>query len=106
KTTLFLGEARTFYCEKPVLAYTVFNRREILAGFDGLDEKNILTGLALRNIGYIMVNREELERLKGSGYSDVYSIVKSPKFNNIMDKYFKKIYSDNSCDIYELKGRI
>jgi hypothetical protein len=102
---LLLGEARTFYIEKSVLAYTVFNHREVLDGFDTMEESKIQDGLSFRNIRYVLINYTELERLKDAGYADVYGLVSSPKFKNIMDKYFKKTYSDARCSIYELKGR-
>lgn len=96
---LFLGEARTFYCEKTVIAHTVFNTREYLP----LEEKNFITYLKEKNVGYVFVNRVELQRLKDGGFGDVYEAVNSSVFKNIMDKNFESIYSDNNWGIFELK---
>ena len=102
---LLLGEARTFYLERQALAYTVFNKRSIFDGFDGMSGEKIMAGLKWRNIGYVLINWAELDRLKAAGYADVAALAASPKFKNIMDKYFKKIYSDGACDVFALKGR-
>lgn len=96
---LFMGEARTFYCEKPAVAHTVFNTREYLP----LEETKFIEYLKEKNLGYIFVNRAELERLKGGGFGDVYEAVNSPVFQKIMDKHFEKIYSDVSGDVYVKK---
>jgi hypothetical protein len=102
---LVLGEARTYYLERQALAYTVFNKRAVFEGFDEMDEDKVIDGLKWRNIRYILVNWAELDRLKSAGYEDVAALAASPKFKNIMDKYFKKIYSDGACEVYEMKGR-
>ena len=102
---LVLGDARTFYLERPAVAYTIFNSRDIFAGFDEMDDGRIMAGFKWRNIGYVLVNRVELDRLKTSGFGDVAAIAAGRKFKNIMDKYFKKIYSDGACDVFEMTGR-
>lgn len=96
---LFMGEARTFYCEKPVIAHTVFNTREYLPP----EEKKFIGYLKEKNAGYIFINRVELKRLKDGGFGDVYDAVNSDVFKKIMDKHFESIYSDNNWGIFELK---
>ncbi len=91
---LFMGEARSFWCEKAVIAPTVFasDRRFPVKPED--------------NIRWILVNRTETERLKDAGYRDVYKLIYSEDFRKYMDKYFEKIYSDENCDIYEIKSEV
>jgi 4-amino-4-deoxy-L-arabinose transferase-like glycosyltransferase len=102
---LVLGDARSSYIKRPVLAYTVFNARSIFEGFKEAGDDKILYGFKLRNIRYMFVNWTELYRLKDAGYGDVAALAGDAKFKNIMDKYFKKIYSDDNCDVYAFMGR-
>lgn len=102
---LLLGDARTFYIKRPVLAYTVFNSRGILDNLSETKGEGFIASLLSRKIRYILLNRNELYRLKESGFNDVDALVKSEAFNKVMDNYFKKIYSDANCDVYELLGR-
>ncbi|MCE5301059.1 MAG: hypothetical protein LLG37_09365 [Spirochaetia bacterium] len=103
KTALILGDARMFYYKLPVTAYTVFNHRAVLDDFDFAAQEQFIAGLKKRRVGYVVINNSEMEKLKDGGYKDVYAAVKSPKFNNIMDKYFKRIYSDRNCEVFEEK---
>ncbi len=98
-----LGEARTFYIERPVLAYTVFNHRSIFEGFEAMNDNEILDVFKKRNIKYILFNWDELKRLQTGGYEDVVGITNSPKFKDIMVKYFTKVYGDEACEVFSLK---
>ena len=102
---LMLGDARVFYIDRRVKAYTVFNTRKMLKGFFGLPDEKVAAGLVLTQADYLIVNRNEAERLKDSGFEDVYAVISSPKFKNVMDKNFNRIYSDLNCDVYSLARR-
>ncbi len=100
---LFLGEARSYYCERRVYTNTVFNRMPVLSDFNRENYDSAVNELKLKKIKYIMVNFEELERLKTGGFNDIYAMVYSQKFKNFIDNYFIKLYTDGKCDVYELK---
>jgi hypothetical protein len=104
RPVLLLGEARVFYFEMPVYSFTVFNKAEILEGFEPGKETYFIEKFAEMKAGYVMVNRAELLRLKDAGYAGVYRAYNSAEFKNIMDKFFKKLYIDTDCEIYEYKG--
>jgi len=100
---LFLGEARSYYCERRVYTNTVFDRMPVLSGLAQEDYGAAINELKEKNIKYVMVNYAELERLKTGGFEDVYALVYSQKFKNFMDNYFTKLYTDGNCDVFELK---
>jgi len=75
----------------------------VLGDFNRESDENALDELAGKKIKYIMVNIEELERLKTGGFKDIYDIVYSQKFKNFIDNYFIKLYTDGKCNVYELK---
>jgi hypothetical protein len=104
RPALLLGDARTYYFNMPITSYTVFNKPDILAGFQSDAGKSFMEKFRSSNAGYLVVNRTELNRLKGAGFAAVYSVYTGPEFKNIMDKFFKKLYIDNNCEIYEYKG--
>src|ERR1035437_3589980 len=104
RPVLLLGEARTFYFEMPVVSYTVFNNAGILEGFEPDHGLNFMKELSGLKAGFLMVNRTELNRLKDAGFGRVFAVYKTQSFKNIMDKFFKKLYIDNDCEIYEYKG--
>ena len=97
-----LGEARAYYINRRTIAYTVFNNRRIFENFESMTDDQAAASLYLHNIRYILINWNELARLKEAGYSDVAAVLKGGKFKNVMDKYFKKIYSDENCDVIML----
>lgn len=104
RTVLLLGEARVFYFKVPVVSYTVFNRAELLSGFEPGRGEYFMEKFRGLKAGYVMVNRAELLRLKDAGFGAVFKAYNGPEFKNIMDKYFKKLYIDTDCEIYEYKG--
>jgi preprotein translocase subunit SecG len=104
RPVVLLGEARCFYFNVPVEAYTVFNSRKIIMGFEEDFGANFMKQFAAQKAGYVMINRTETARLKNAGFGDVYAVYSTQVFKNIMDKYFKKLYIDNDCEIYEYKG--
>jgi len=103
---LVIGDARTFYLERPALAYTVFNRNTIFEGFDEAGEDMLPGRLRQRNTRYILINWKELDRLKAGGFNDAFRIVNTPKFKAIMEKYFTKVFNDSNCEVYEMKDGI
>ncbi len=104
RPVLFLGDARTYYFNMPVTAYTVFNKPDILTGFYSDAGKSFMEKFRASNAGFLVVNRTELFRLKEAGFAAVYTDYMGQTFKNIMDKFFKKLYIDNNCEIYEYKG--
>ncbi len=70
---LFVGETRTFYCERRALAASVFDRhpieRILEAGPPGEPARRVRDGLRALGVTHIYVNWPELARLAGSyGY--------------------------------------
>jgi len=64
---MFLGEARTFYCRRDLVAPTVFDERpleEIVAATD--TSEGILEALREKGVTHILVNSAELARLQES----------------------------------------
>lgn len=104
RLVLLLGEARVFYFNMPVISYTVFNRADILENIKFGSDLNFIKEFMECKAGFLMVNRTELKRLKNSGFGEAYEVYGSLNFKNIMDKFFKKLYIDNDCEIYEYKG--
>jgi hypothetical protein len=104
RPVVLLGEARCFYFNVPVEAYTVFNSRKIIMGFEEDFGAGFMKQFVAQKAGYVMINRTETARLKNAGFGDVYAVYSTQAFKNIMDKYFKKLYIDNDCEIYEYKG--
>jgi hypothetical protein len=100
---LVLGDARTYFLQRRAVAYTVFNRRALL---DGMSEPGAgVSAFKSAGITHVLVNWDELKRLKDAGYADVDALAASPVFKNIMDKNFKKIYSDEKSEVFEMTGR-
>jgi hypothetical protein len=102
RAVLFLGEARTLYCNRRVFADTVFNKGHILSGFETLSDAQALEKLKVKNIGYIMINLLELDRLKDGGFEEVSAMASTEKFKNFMDKNFTRIYSVGDLRIFRM----
>jgi hypothetical protein len=104
---LFIGEARSAYCERAVMAYTVFNTRQYtgLIDAEGNGER-FLTFLGANGIKFVMINFNEMERLKDSGFADVYGMCRSDGFKKFMDKNFQKLYSDENAEVYRLNSSL
>ena len=71
---LFIGEARTFYCEKPFVAPTVFNDQPIeKAVANAKDADDVYRALREQGFTHLLINTEELIRLqdptKAYGYT-------------------------------------
>ncbi|MFP4465609.1 MAG: hypothetical protein ACLFP1_00995 [Candidatus Goldiibacteriota bacterium] len=95
---LLMGEARSYYTAKPLIAYTVFDDKKIFSGFN---EKDFSEKLKDKGITHILVNLAELDRLKNAGYSGLYKLSQDPAFQKFMDKHGKRIYSDGKCMVFE-----
>lgn len=102
EAVLVIGDARTFYLERPALAYTVFNKNTILNDFDAAGEDVMMDRFRQLNIRFLLVNWKELERLKASGFENAFLAVNNPKFKSMTDKYFTKVFSYNECDVFEI----
>jgi hypothetical protein len=102
---LFIGEARSAYCERPVIAYTVFNTRQYPGFIDSVGNgEKFISFLGTNGIRFIMINFNELDRLKDSGFADVYGMCRSDGFKKFMDKNFQKLYSDENAEVYRLNS--
>ncbi|MBN2189761.1 MAG: hypothetical protein JW728_00940, partial [Candidatus Aureabacteria bacterium] len=88
---LFLGEARTYYSEFIPLYNTVFNRSILLDAGDDIFKKQYYTD---NDIGYVLVNLPELDRIKKTyDYSPVDDI---DKYLRWLGENFERFYADSS----------
>jgi len=102
RSVLYLGEARTLFSDRRVIANTVFNKDFLLKDFNSISDTDTLNLLKSGNVGYIMINFDELDRLKQGGFDGTYAVVSSERFKNFIDKNFTGIYSIGKVRIFRL----
>jgi len=100
---LFIGEARTYYCERNYIASSVFDKTPIVEWAEISATPGDLREIFRKNrITHVLLNAREAERLQ-AGYDIFYWKAKSMEiFEKFERKYLKKIFSQNSVTVYEV----
>ena len=93
---LFVGEARTFYVRKPILAHTAFNRNLLEEIFkeSGGDLTRVYDKLIRRGVSYIFINYAEVYRLNRSyGYMGTFDWA---LFDEFRTKCLEPVYKNEN----------
>ena len=98
---LFVGEARSFYCSKPVIAGSVFDKVPLLEfAARGQNEEGLKQVLQKEGVSYVLVNYGELNRNKKTyGLDSTVEYLKSAEFASALTF----VAEAGSCRLFKVK---
>ena len=105
--TLFVAEARTFYCEKDIVSNTPLDKNIIVEiANKSTGAKDILNALQDMGITHVLYNFTEAKRISFS--YDSFNWIDPKAQNNYMDfmeKYLKILFSQEGVIVAEIKDK-
>ncbi len=101
---LFIGETRTYYCERPFVANTAFDTTIIVEWVQSTkDIQDLLDRFKEEGVTHILYNKREGERLEHQfSYFDWKEKEDIKKYRYFMNNYLKLIYAKNEVYLYEI----
>ncbi len=101
---LFIGETRTYYCQRPFVANTAFDTTVIVEWVHSSDDvPDLLKKLREERITHILYNKREAERLERQfSYFNWKEKENIEKYRFFMNNCLKLLYSKNEVYLYEI----
>jgi hypothetical protein len=97
---IVVGDQRSYYYERKVLVWTVFNQNPIVAWADQAGTPDALRAELLKRGTLLLVNRAEMKRLAPYHALD-FSPTGEKNWEGLLHTV-PRIYRDNFCDVYTL----
>jgi hypothetical protein len=99
-SVLVVGDQRSYYYERHVLAWTVFNRNPIIDWTDNAADALALRETLRQHATLMVVNHVEMKRLEPYHALD-FSARGQSNWDALL-KMLTPVYRDNSCEVYTL----